>query len=294
MCVKAQKLPPIEHFPYRATDRAAAESVLSIKSFVYAVARSPIMAPLADRIVRWKNQDNFYNRRHPFDVREGVDTAGYIQAKLLFGHDEEVRAYAGCSPSALRAALETIPNLDGANFLDLGCGKGRALLVARAFPFASLTGIELSPYLAKVARANADIVKHRTPGRPIEIVVGDASAPQIPDGDVVIFLLNSFGRALVDRLAETIAAADARAPSRRIFMVAMNPVHGAAFDARPELSRWFAGTMPYAPEEIGFSPDVDDAVIIWANAAAGQSPHRADHDIVIVKPDWRCALKARA
>ena len=68
--------------------------------------------------------------------------------------------YIASQPSVIRTAIETIPEIAGAHFIDLGCGKGRAVAVATEYPYASIAGIELSPGLARRARSN---MKRRSP-----------------------------------------------------------------------------------------------------------------------------------
>jgi SAM-dependent methyltransferase len=261
-------------------------------SMLLAAARAPAFAPMMEGLLRLKMRNHPLNRPHPFDLAEGVDTNGLVPGKFLFENEADHTAYIGCTPSALRAALSAIPNLEGAHFIDLGCGKGRALFVARSFPFATLTGVELSPGLAQAARRNARRAEARRPGPPISIVTGDATAPTLPqDGDLVLFLYNPFRRAQTEKLVRHLTPAARGA--RRVFVILENPVHGITFDSEPAFSRWYAATIPYAAEELGFGVDTDEPVVIWANAAAGTSPHKADDDIVVVQENWRAALQPR-
>src|SRR5262249_45426157 len=46
-------------------------------------------------------------------------------------------------------------------FIDAGCGKGRALLLASMFPFARIVGVEISPVTAEIARKNLGIFDAR-------------------------------------------------------------------------------------------------------------------------------------
>ena len=267
---------------------------MGLKSLLLAALRTPILQPLALRLL--KRRADLHNDSHPFDAAHGIDTSGWVPAQYLYGDRDAANAtiYAGCVPSAVMTALGVIPDLAGAHFLDLGCGKGRALIVARAFPFAALTGIELSPALAAKAQANAAIVAARAPdGPPISVLVGDASAPQLPAGDCVAFLYHPFGRALIDKL---VAALTVQALARpwRTFIVYENPVHGAAFDAAGPFQRFYAAQVPYAPQERGFGPDTDEPVAIWVNREAGLAPLAgADAAIVVTKPDWRAEIRPR-
>src|SRR5215472_14564615 len=106
---------------------------------------------------------------HPFDQIHGTDTSGLVPAAdLVTGHphDDHVTAYYAVAPSILRALVaqwrETPPPhpLSGYAFLDLGCGKGRALLLASEFNFREVIGVELNPELAATALRNVDLWNH--------------------------------------------------------------------------------------------------------------------------------------
>src|SRR5215469_1881738 len=94
---------------------------------------------------------------HPFDQIHGTDTSGLVPARdLVTGHpnDEHVTAYYGVAPSILRTLVQhwlaTAPphHITDYTFLDIGAGKGRAVLLASEFPFRQVIGVELNPALA--------------------------------------------------------------------------------------------------------------------------------------------------
>ena len=94
-----------------------------------------------------------------------------------------------------------LPRPERLTFVDLGCGKGRALVVASERSFTRILGIELAPSLAAIAQRNSRMIAHEHPQRtPIEVALGDASAVTLPPGDLAIFLCHSFGQELVQRL----------------------------------------------------------------------------------------------
>ena len=75
---------------------------------------------------------------------------------------------AGTDPVLMAAAC---PATAGEAVLDLGCGVGVASLCLMArVPGLRITGLELQPDYAALARINAN-------GRPLEVIVGDVSAP---------------------------------------------------------------------------------------------------------------------
>lgn len=237
-----------------------------------------------------------WDRLHPFDRAYGTDTSGFVAAEKL-PEQEAARVhaicYAGSQPSLIRRALQSLPPLDSYTFVDLGCGKGRALLVASEFPFREILGVELSVPLARVANRNAARFARRFPERwPIAVAVADASVFPLPSGNVVLFLYHPFGAALVAQVVAGVEAALA-AGHGRIFIVYYNPVAGHCFDASPLLHRRFARTLPYAAEERGYGPDADDVVVIWQSGEVSSPPPGADARIVLQPGGLRVALESR-
>ncbi|HET9086661.1 MAG TPA: class I SAM-dependent methyltransferase, partial [Acidobacteriaceae bacterium] len=93
---------------------------------------------------------------HPFDTLHGVDTSGLIWGEdLKSSHPDTYWAsgYYAISPSVFWKAMERL-NLpwERFTFIDVGCGKGRALLLAQRYRFHQLVGLEISPELAQIAR----------------------------------------------------------------------------------------------------------------------------------------------
>ena len=163
-----------------------------------------------------------------FDRRHGTDTSGVIassELQLRGEHAAGANDYEPIQLPVFRAIMRDLP-LDHARyaFVDFGSGKGRALLLAAQYPFRRIIGVELSPVLHAIAVRNAARSE-----RHIELHCGDALAYPIPEGDLVCFLYNSFGRALVEKMIRNLEAAYARR-RRRIFVVYRNPVCGDAFE----------------------------------------------------------------
>jgi SAM-dependent methyltransferase len=199
--------------------------------------------------------------------------------------------YGGSQPSLVRAALSQVPGLDRCSFVDLGCGKGRPLLVASEYPFRDIVGVELSADLAQIARRNAEVVAERYPARtPIRVEEGDATEFRLPDGDLVVFLYNPFGAPLVAKVVQRVEEALARDPQRRLFVVLYNPVNGALFDASAGLTRRFAAMLDYATEELGFGPDLSDAIMIWQGGSVAAPPAAVPARIVITNAGSRAEL----
>ncbi len=154
---------------------------------------------------------------HPFDRRYGVDTGGLIWGEQIRWGDalrtEAERegafwatGYYGIAPSVFWAMLDALGlDWERHNFVDIGCGKGRALLLALRHPFRSALGIELSPELAGVAQQNLEQLAAPWRQRvPVRAVVGDATSFAVPDGPLLVYLYHPFAapvmRAFLDHL----------------------------------------------------------------------------------------------
>jgi hypothetical protein len=104
---------------------------------------------------------------HPFDVLHGTDTSGLIPGKVIArgtsAKVEELTAYYGVAPSILQGFLDvwlqrTDPQpIEKTVFLDVGAGKGRAMLLASRFPFLRVEGVELNEHLAAIAQRNIEL-----------------------------------------------------------------------------------------------------------------------------------------
>ena len=89
---------------------------------------------------------------HPFDLKYGTDTAGYLSPGQLRSdqtHDAMNNGYSAVAPSVFREACrrwrETLPpsagRVEAYTFVDVGAGKGRALLLAAELPFRKVIGV---------------------------------------------------------------------------------------------------------------------------------------------------------
>ena len=213
---------------------------------------------VADRIlhhIRWAR--GFRERDAQFDKALGVDTKGPVGLWHLSIRSDNVgdaTRYEGVHPSIFREALREIPeDLGGFTFVDLGCGKGRALLLAKEFGFAKFIGVEFAPELAAVARKNCERA-----GVEATVLAQDAAQFAFPSGNLVVYLFNPFGptvmNPVLDNLLGTINA--------KCYVVYVNPTRRQqCFDNRSEL-RLLRGEPGYAiwtvaPRRELFMPDVD-------------------------------------
>jgi SAM-dependent methyltransferase len=243
---------------------------------------------LGARLLTWQ-------RTHPFDKLHGTDTSGHVALEMITSDKtlpSKINPYVGSQPSIIRRAIAAVGDTSEYQFVDLGCGKGRALIVAGEFSFRKIQGIELSSRLAKIARENLARVGRRFPTRPpFAVVEGNAVTSPFPEGKLVFFFYHSFGEELLAELIQEIESFLARG-NGPVFFIYYNPVNGHVLDRSPAFTRWYADTSPYDDSELGFGPDSEDSVVIWRSTGgetATPHPH-PDLPIVITKPLWRAEL----
>jgi SAM-dependent methyltransferase len=180
---------------------------------------------------------------HPFDLKYGTDTGGYLHPDEIGRggiHDEMNNGYSAVAPSVFREACrrwrETLPSsaarLEAYTFVDVGAGKGRALLLAAELPFRKVIGVELSEDLARIAQKNVTLWKILArPRAKIRVVLEDAAEFRWPRTPLLVYLNNPFDCALVELLASRIAAAAASGPGL-VDLLYVNPACGDVLTCR--------------------------------------------------------------
>jgi len=172
------------------------------------VPRAPKIAPNRDAV-------------HPFDLKFGTDTGGYLSPEELRrgtptvgANDERNNGYSAVAPSVFREAIgrwrDSLPSsaarLKAYSFVDVGAGKGRALLLASGLPFRKIIGVELNQDLARIARRNSLTWNlYKKSHAAIRIRQQDVAQFRWPRAPLLVFLNNPFDCELIERLVEKLA-----------------------------------------------------------------------------------------
>lgn len=179
-----------------------------------------------------------------FDRKYGIETAIKVPASALRVPDSKSAAalhavgYQSCSIPASQVILRGIPcRHEDFTFIDIGAGKGRAVLLASHLPWRRIIGVELSPHVAEIAQRN--IARYRDPDqkcRDIDVVAGDATKFPLPeDGNLVLYLYNPFGEPIMRAFLENVRHAGARG-GREVWIVYVEPQLQALLDSMPYLA----------------------------------------------------------
>ena len=90
-------------------------------------------------------------------------------------------------------------------FIDYGCGKGRALLMASDFPFRQIIGVEYSSEVGVIARHNIKLYHNTSQKcRAIEVFEGNVALFEPPDTPNVFFLHNPFDELILQQVLDRI------------------------------------------------------------------------------------------
>jgi SAM-dependent methyltransferase len=190
---------------------------------------------------------------HEFDRRFDVDTSGLVwglDLKTGSPNDAWNTAYYGIGPSVFHRVMAQVPETlqRTATFIDLGCGKGRAVLLASQYSFARVIGVEIAPQLHRVATEN---VRRYTAARereaepapaPMRVLLEDAARYRFPSGPLVVYLYHPFCRPVLDRVLRNLGRSLAEEP-RGAAVIYINHELRDALDRAPFLQRVWCATV---------------------------------------------------
>lgn len=201
--------------------------------------------------------------RHPFDRRHGVDTSGLLYpADLPSAHVHDIHSagYYATAPSLFHGAMarwsETLPGsghrLSDYTLVDIGCGKGRVVMLASEYAFREVVGVELNPELAAVAQRNlTKWMRSPRACRAVRVLHGDTLSIPIPRGPVVLYFFNSFERGMVELWLDRLSGV-ASARTGPIDLIYVHPEFGELIGRTP-------GMQMLSEAEVAFSAEDADA-----------------------------------
>ena len=122
--------------------------------------------------------------------------------------------YANSGGPALRRVLRTLPITRADAVIDLGCGKGGAMLTLQRFPFQRVDGLDISPQLAAIARRNLKRA----------IICANAAQFTAFDDYTYVYMYHPFPAAVMDAVLRNLRASLAARP-RPMTLIYCNPFH---------------------------------------------------------------------
>jgi SAM-dependent methyltransferase len=138
-----------------------------------------------------------------WDRKHGVDTSGQIDLidiDVVGPNRDGGYSSVSTSPSAYAFLSGLFPaDWREFTFVDVGCGKGRVLMLAALQGFDTIVGIEFAPLICQVAEQNLLRFSGRKPTE-WSIINADATAVDLPSGvPLLIYSFNPFKAEIWER-----------------------------------------------------------------------------------------------
>jgi SAM-dependent methyltransferase len=150
-----------------------------------------------------------------YDWEHSVDTTrSNASVGTQFVTGMMARPYFATEPWLFQQIMQAIPvDFSQFTFVDLGCGKGRVLLMASDYPFRRIIGVEFMPELHRTAQKNiAGFSSDRQQCSQIEAVCMDARDFQFPSDPLVVYLFNPFSEPTFTQVLENLRRSVAQSP----------------------------------------------------------------------------------
>jgi hypothetical protein len=163
-----------------------------------------------------------------FDSVHGVDTASLsvIDSQVPPEWMAEAVRYEPANVGVLHHIFRSLPyHYQDYHLIDLGCGKGRTLMVGSEYPFKAITGVELSPITARIAARNLERNSRRVDAKctAIEVRCQNAADFTVPPGDLLVTMYNPFLGKTFERCIEHLHRAALAQPARQLWIAYINP-----------------------------------------------------------------------
>jgi SAM-dependent methyltransferase len=165
------------------------------------------------------------------EKKYGINTTGADELQNLAKSGVDIShatMYMPVSYHLLENVFKQLPLTNRNHFLDVGCGKGRALCVAVYNEFKKVSGIDFSVSFCTDAINNLKITQNRTFAFQQNVIHTNVLAYQIPDDVDCIFLFNPFDEQLMQHLITEINKS-LQKNSRLLHIIYANPLYVQLF-----------------------------------------------------------------
>jgi len=157
-----------------------------------------------------------------YDKKFGISTSTIKKSESA-----EFYHYQGAGYLALLTVLrEAAARTASFHFVDIGCGKGRAVFAAEFCGYNQLRGIELDAELVEIANANLKSYRLKRKGSHIEFIHVNALGHAYANVPTVYFFFNPFSEAVMQNVLNRIA----QATQSETWFIYMNPQYKTPFE----------------------------------------------------------------
>jgi SAM-dependent methyltransferase len=225
---------------------------VALEKFAYSVRQDGLLATLRKAFVHLT-----YGQAgdDDFDRKYGTDTGGLIPLWKISVQSLNARfggPYRATAEGELIDAVRFLgEDLERFVFVDLGCGKGRTLLVAPRLGFDRVIGVEFAEALVTIARANIATMKIGN----ATVIFGDVTEYAFPRADLLVYLYNPFADEIMRRVIANLEAHRHACPQFKLYLVYKNPICAGVIDESTVFRR------------LGPVPGHDD-ILVWTAQGA--------------------------
>ncbi len=172
---------------------------------------------------------------HFYDIRNGTKTCTWVSNSDLDIDEEKkqsISLYVPTTVLSFRAMMKKLNVAPGGIFLDIGCGKGRAMQLASEFGFTEVRGVELSDRLTKLSEVNIRNYKERNRTSAQFSVIGDDICNYtLTDDETFFYLFDPFDekvlRIVIDKIKQSL-----QRKNRPVFLIYRTPLYRHVIDGK--------------------------------------------------------------
>ena len=165
------------------------------------------------------------------EKKYGINTTGADELSSLEKKGIDIShatIYMPASYDLMEEIFNWLSDKNLTHFLDIGCGKGRAMAVAAGYHFTKVTGIDFSKDLCLAAKENLRKVKLKSPSLEFEVINNDAFYYEIPATVDCIFLFNPFDEVIMSAVVQNIEK-HRKQSNKPLYIIYLNPLHKEIF-----------------------------------------------------------------
>lgn len=163
-----------------------------------------------------------------FDWKYGTDTMRWVDRNSLETQSDNRSHSAPYRATKVGPLLQLLNALNlsrDSNFVDIGSGKGRVLLIASQYGFRKVVGIDFSGELCAIARKNVEAFsRNANPLSSIEVIETDATKYRFGAEDRVFFMYNPFDAFILAKVVDNIRSSLEENP-RNAWLIYNTPLH---------------------------------------------------------------------
>jgi len=145
------------------------------------------------------------------------------------GNLKHAEMYQGASYYLLEKVFDYMrTNKINSSMIDFGCGKGRAMVVAAAYGYKKVVGIDFASALCRVAWENINAVKENYPECEFHVMYEDVVNYEIDDNVNTFFFFNPFNEIIMKQVLKNMLTSLSRR-HRDLYVIYINPQHKEVF-----------------------------------------------------------------